>query len=173
MRPMIFAILFMFTITSARAADELIGTSPDGRFAFLKGKDAVQLVALPSRKILIPGLFQENIGEKPTILWSQDGSRVAFCTDCCRFNRCEAFQRRNGSFSKLILPELQLPSSIDVNDVKSQHDKPEQWKDGKLLLVTDGFGGGVQYSYGYTIAFDQSGKGKVVSVEKKNYKVVK
>ena len=80
---MIFALLFMFTLTSAEAADELLGTSPDGRFAFVKLRDSVQLVALPSRKVVIPDLFrQENIGEEPTIVWSKDASRVAFCTDC-------------------------------------------------------------------------------------------
>ena len=73
----------------------------------------------------------------------------------------------------MTLPELRQPSSIDVNDVKSEHDKPEQWKDGKLLLITDGFGGGVHYSYEYTIAFDQRGKGKIADVQKKDYKVLK
>ncbi len=165
MRPMIFALLFMFTLTWARAADALIGTSPDGRFAFLKGKESIQLVALPSRKVLLADLFhRETIGEEPVIVWSKDSSRVAFCTWCCRFNHCEAFQRRNGSFSKLTLPELRPPVSVDV---KSERQKPEQWQDGKLLLVTDGYGSGVHYSYEYTVAFNERGKGKVTSVEKK------
>jgi hypothetical protein len=157
---MIFALLLMFTLTCARAANELLGTSPDGRFGFLKIKDSVQLVALPSRKVVIAGLFNgEAIGE-PTVVWSKDGSRVALCTGCrCRFDHCEVFQRRNGSFSKLTLPELKPP------DVMWQHEKPEQWKDGMLVLVTEGYASGDGYNYEYNIAFDERGRGKVASVE--------
>ena len=156
-----FALLFMFTLTCATAADALIGASPDGRFGFLKGKDSVQLVGLPSHEVVIPDLFNgEAIGE-PAVVWSKDSSRVAFCTTCrCPFNHCEVFQRGNGSFSKLTLPELRPP------DAKWQHQKPEQWKDGMLVLVTKGYAGGEGYNNEYNIAFDERGRGNIASVEK-------
>jgi len=168
----------MFTLTWARATDAPIGTSPDGRFAFLQSKESIQLVALPSRKVVIPEVFYgEGIGE-PTVLWSQDGNRFAACVQSARSSECEAYQRRNGSFSKMTLPYLEPRFYSDLKPKVSmwlgQSMKPEQWKNNTLVLTTDGAvnltnNTFVHYTYEYNIAFDERGKGKVVSVEKKHY----
>ena len=180
MKPMIFALLFLLTLTSAKAADALTDKSPDGRFAFLKINDSIQVVELPSRKVVIAEAFGDPRMTKSnlTVAWSKDSSRFAACVQSARFGQCVAYERRNGSFSKMTLPDLGPPDfkGKEISRGFGETRKPEQWKDGMLVLITNGAvkltnSTRVDYTYEFTLAFGERGKGKIAEVQKKHYEV--
>ncbi len=175
MRPTVWCIIW-FTVVACAAASEM---SPSRQFTVISTDTAIQLIALPSRQLIVPDIFEA--GRPPSVLWSNDSTRFACYQSQGRFSMCRAFQRRGDAFVELTLPRLTLPfaATIEPRVTKwvGQHDTPSRWIGTSLVITITGEVNlvddtSIDYAYEFTVAFAKDRKGKVTKIKKKRYRRV-
>jgi len=129
---------------------------------------AVELVSLPSKKVLV------NVGERnevsaPTVIWSPDSKWFAFpFSEGHRVTDTNVYHRSGDDFSRLETEELRVDAK---GDVRNEYVTPIRWiKPGVLLLEQfDIFrgGNGEDATYQFAAKFDEkTGKFQISSKKK-------
>jgi hypothetical protein len=159
--------------------------SPDGKFAIriswsAEPEDpndidpnlitAVELVSLPSKKIVINGLGNGE-GGAPNVIWSQDSNWLALpVSEGHRVTYTPVYHLSGDDFVPVVGENEEL--RVDIRgDVRNEYVNPIRWvKPGVLLLEQyDIFRGGEgkDATYRFTVKFDEkTGKFQIISKKK-------
>ncbi len=137
-----------------RLAEEISAHSPDGAFAMRVLRDgeadpdsrdgiqSVQLVAMPSRKVLATLFKDDEEAGSPSLLWAPDSRRCAFSSAHRRWTTTQVFERVGKGFREVELPELGMRTEwIDGKPrtfhVRNEYITPERWLKSGALVIDD------------------------------------
>jgi hypothetical protein len=129
--------------------------------------DAIELVALPSKKVVAQLLPSGDVGthfEDVTLIWSADSKWCAFYYEQPRTGYTTVFRRVGSKFVAANKPEKLM---IHLKDIKSEYVRPVRWlQPGVLALkqLTIFFHDDAEANYQFTARFDaKTGKFQVTS----------
>ena len=125
---------------------------------------AVQLIALPSKSVVVADLGQSMEGAPPQkLFWSRDSRWFAYAlSQGHRVTETSVYRQVGDKFEPLDTDELQVPSG---GDPRNQYIEPLRWlKPGTLVLeqFTIFFYGKGESTFDFTVRFDANGKSHIV-----------
>jgi hypothetical protein len=152
--------------------------SPDGKFAFLLGRDDVQTIDLIDKKTEKVLQHIDNADMSSvyySVLWAPDSKRFALMTRMGHPNQgVEVYFQRGARFKVIEIPELtvEIPERLkrgkEFGHVAANNwQTAKKWnKDGSLLVTIDntidGSGYTVSAERTVVLEFDKSGKAKIL-----------
>jgi hypothetical protein len=155
-----------------RVADEGLCTLLVPTDRLLGSVSAVDLIELPSRRVIVSLVDDSASVRDVYALWSPDGKRLAVYSGGHRGGVTTVFQMSGATFSRVELPEIHLPleRAYDVQHAKDRWglDQPFRWRNsnelilrskGEMLLYTESLV--IRYEYEVRVHFDRNGKPNV------------